>query len=163
MRFGPVPLRDAEGAILAHSVELGGKRLRKGVTLEGSHLTALAAAGHDSVIVARLDADDVHENDAAAALAAALVPDPVAAGVRLTAPFTGRVNLIATGPGVAVMDAAALTAVNAVDPMITLATVPPFHQMAEGGMVATVKIISYGVARAGLDSRAVARRAATFW
>ncbi|MCD1626342.1 MAG: molybdopterin-binding protein [Paracoccaceae bacterium] len=151
MRFGPVPLRDAEGAILAHSVDLGGKRLRKGVTLEGSHLTALAAAGHDSVIVARLDADDVHENDAAAALAAALVPDPVAAGVRLTAPFTGRVNLIATGPGVAVMDAAALTAVNAVDPMITLATVPPFHQMAEGGMVATVKIISYGVARAGLD------------
>jgi molybdenum cofactor cytidylyltransferase len=151
MRFGPIPVAEAEGAILAHSVDLGGKRLRKGVMLEGAHLAALSAAGHHTVIVARLDDSDVHENDAAAALAAALVPDPEAAGLRLTAPFTGRVNLIATGPGVAVMDAAALTAVNGVDPMITLATVPPFHQMAEGGMVATVKIISYGVARADLD------------
>lgn len=151
MKFGPVPVTQAMGAILAHSVALAGKRLRKGVTLEADHIAALTAAGHDSVIVARLDATDVHENDAAAALAAALVPDPAAAGLRLTAPFTGRVNLIAEGPGVVLMDVAALTALNAVDPMITLATVPPFHQMGQGGMVATVKIIAYGVARADLD------------
>ena len=151
MRFGPVPLHDATGAILAHSVDLDGKRLRKGATLTADHIAALAAAGHETVIVARLDATDMHENDAAAALAAALVPDPAAAGLRLTAPFTGRVNIIATGPGVALLDHAALTALNAVDPMITLATVPPFHQMAAGGMVATVKIISYGVARADLE------------
>lgn len=150
MRFGPVPLSEAEGAILAHSVDLDGKRLRKGVTLDAGHVAALRAAGHDTVIVARLDAADVHENAAAAALAAALVPDPAAAGLRLTAPFTGRVNLIAAGPGVALMDVHALTAVNGVDPMITLATVPPFQQMASGGMVATVKIIAYGVAGAGL-------------
>ena len=151
MKFGPVPLAQAEGAILAHSVDLDGKRLRKGVTLGADHIAALAAAGHDSVIVARLDATDVHENDAAAALAAALVPDPAASGLRLTAPFTGRVNIIAEGPGIALLDVPALTALNAVDPMITLATVPPFHQMGRGGMVATVKIISYGVARADLD------------
>jgi molybdenum cofactor cytidylyltransferase len=151
MKFGPVPLTDAQGAILAHSVDLDGKRLRKGVTLAADHIAALMAAGHETVIVARLDADDVHENEAAAALAAALVPDPGAAGLRLTAPFTGRVNLIAEGPGIALLDHAALTALNAVDPMITLATVPPFHQMRPGGMVATVKIISYGVARADLD------------
>lgn len=151
MKFGAVPVQAAEGAILAHSVDLGGKRLRKGVTLEAAHIAALEEAGHQSVIVARLDADDVHENSAAAALADALVPDPKAAGLRLTAPFTGRVNLIATGPGVVVMDAAALVALNSVDPMITLATVPPFQQMAQGGMVATVKIISYAVAQADLD------------
>ncbi|MFU8865588.1 MAG: molybdopterin-binding protein [Rhodobacterales bacterium] len=150
MKFGPVPLSEAEGAILAHSVALDGKRLRKGVTLEAGHVAALAAAGFETVIVARLDASDVHENDAAARLASALVPDPAAAGLRLTDPFTGRVNLIATGPGVVVMDAPALVAVNGVDPMITLATVPPFQQMATGGMVATVKIIAYGVAGAGL-------------
>ena len=151
MRFGPVPLAEATGAVLAHSVDLGGKRLRKGLVLEAAHLAALEQAGHAVVIVARLDPHDVHENDAAALLAAALVPDPEAAGLRLTAPFTGRVNLVATGPGVVVMDAPALTAVNGVDPMITLATVPPFHQMGKGGMVATVKIISYGVARDGLE------------
>lgn len=151
MKFGPVPLSQAEGAILAHSVALDGKRLRKGVTLESAHLAALAAAGFETVIVARPGATDVHENDAAARLAAALVPDPAAAGLRLTAPFTGRVNLIATGPGVVVMDAPALVAVNGVDPMITLATVPPFQQMAAGGMVATVKIISYAVAQTHLE------------
>lgn len=151
MKFGPVPPDQAQGAILAHSVDLGGKRLRKGVTLEAAHIAALVAAGHDTVIVARLGPDDVHEGAAAAALAAALVPDPAAAGITLTAPFTGRVNLLASGPGVVVMDQAALMAVNAVDPMITLATVPAFHQMTAGGMVATVKIISYGVARAELD------------
>lgn len=162
MKFGPIPVAQATGAILAHSVDLGGKRLRKGVTLEAGHVTALTAAGHETVIVARLDPGDVHENDAAATLASALVPDPAAAGLRLTAPFTGRVNLMAEGPGVAVMDVAALTALNAVDPMITLATVPPFHQMGPGGMVATVKIISYGVARADLE-RACTLGAGAIW
>ncbi|MDP5334972.1 MAG: molybdopterin-binding protein [Paracoccaceae bacterium] len=160
MKFGPVPLAQATGAILAHSVDLGGKRLRKGVTLEAGHVAALGAAGHDRVIVARLEAGDVHEDAAAAALAAALVPDPAAAGLRLTAPFTGRVNLMAEGPGVAVLDVPALTALNAVDPMITLATVPAFHQMATGGMVATVKIISYGVAGTDLEQACALARGA---
>lgn len=160
MKFGPVPLAQATGAILAHSVDLGGKRLRKGVTLEAGHVAALGAAGHDRVIVARLEAGDVHEDAAAAALAAALVPDPAAAGLRLTAPFTGRVNLMAEGPGVAVLDVPALTSLNAVDPMITLATVPAFHQMATGGMVATVKIISYGVAGTDLEQACALARGA---
>ena len=30
MRFGPVPLAEAEGAILAHSLTAGAVRLRKG-------------------------------------------------------------------------------------------------------------------------------------
>lgn len=160
MKFGPVPVEQALGAILAHSVDLQGKRLRKGVTLEAAHLADLAAAGHEHVIVAKLDAGDVHENEAAAQLAAALVPDPDAAGLRLTEPFTGRVNLLATGPGVVVMDKDALLAVNGIDPMITLATVPPFQQMGQGGMVGTVKIISYAVRQADLDLACARGRAA---
>jgi molybdenum cofactor cytidylyltransferase len=38
--------------------------------------------------------------------------------------FTGRVNIRATGPGVVALDADAVARLNAVDPMITLATVP---------------------------------------
>jgi molybdenum cofactor cytidylyltransferase len=60
-------------------------------------------------------------------------------------PFTGRVNLLARGPGVAVLDVEALEAVNRVHPMITLATVPPYQQMQDGGMLATIKVISYAV------------------
>lgn len=149
MKFGPVPPSQAEGAILAHSLELPGQKLRKGVVLSAEHVAAMQAAGLDSVIVARLSEDDLHEDAAAAQLAAALVPAPK--GLRLTEAFTGRVNVLAEGPGVALLDEARLNAVNAVHPMITVATVPPYQQMGPRGMVATVKIISYGVPAADLE------------
>jgi molybdenum cofactor cytidylyltransferase len=42
MKFGPVPVTAAQGAILAHSVDLAGTRLRKGVTLAADHIAALS-------------------------------------------------------------------------------------------------------------------------
>ncbi|WP_187430408.1 hypothetical protein ROLI_019770 [Roseobacter fucihabitans] len=151
MKFGTIDLAQAKGAILAHSVSLGGrKRLRKGRILSPEDIAALESAGIHHVTVARLEAGDVIENDAAQALAAAIVPDPGGQGIRVTEPFTGRVNLLAEGPGVAVLNVAALEAINRVHPMITLATVPPFQQMSAGGMMATIKIISYGVPRVAL-------------
>lgn len=158
MKFGPVPLHEAEGAILAHSVAAGHKKLRKGVMLTAEHLALMSDAGVTEVSVARLGPEDVHEDDAARVLAAALVPDPDAAHLRVTDPFTGRVNLIARAKGVALLDVAALEAFNAVHPMITIATVPPLQQMDVGGMVATIKIISYGVAGADVAAAAEAAR-----
>ncbi|WP_417523887.1 molybdopterin-binding protein [Marinovum sp.] len=160
MKFGPVPLSQAEGAVLAHSVQLPAGRLRKGATLTAAHLGDLASAGITEVIVARLDPGDVHENDAAARLAAALVPDPEAQGLRLTKAFTGRVNLMAESAGVALIDAARLAELNLINPMITLATVPACQQMAAGGMVGTVKIISYAVPGADLDRACAVARGA---
>ena len=141
MRFGPVPLSDALGATLAHSVAVTKGRLRKGRVLVPQDIDALSKAGIKEVIVARLDPGDIDENAGAARLAHALCGP----GLRMSQPFTGRVNLLSDGPGVVVMDRAALEAVNAVHPMITLATVPPHQQMGENGMVATIKIISYAV------------------
>ncbi|KIN60802.1 Molybdopterin biosynthesis protein MoeA [Sulfitobacter noctilucae] len=143
MKFGPVPLEQAEGAVLAHSVALTKGRLRKGRVLSAQDVADLHAAGADSVIVARLEPGDLGENPAAAALAAAVVS--AQSGLTVTEPFTGRVNLLAAGPGVVQLDVAALEAINRIDPMITIATVPAFQQMAAGGMVATIKIISYAV------------------
>ncbi len=154
MKFGPVPLAQAEGAVLAHSVGLTKGRLRKGRVLTADDISALAQSGVHEVIVARLDQEDVGEDAAAAALAAAVLGQTK--GVKATVPFTGRVNLIAEGPGVVALNVAALEAVNAVDPMITIATVPPWQQMTPGGMVATIKIISYGVARSALDQAVAA-------
>lgn len=145
MKFGPVRVDEAIGAVLAHSVMIDGKRLRKGLILELKHVAALKSANVADVIVARLEPGDIHENTAAARLATALVPDPEAAGLRLGDPFTGRVNILADGPGVVRLDVAALERFNQVHPMITIATVPPFQQMGRGGMVATIKIISYAV------------------
>ncbi|NBX10405.1 MAG: molybdopterin biosynthesis protein, partial [Marivivens sp.] len=145
MKFGPVPLSDAVGAILAHSITLPKGKLAKGRWLTEDDIAQLAALGMDDVIVAWLEADDIHEDEAATRLAQALVPDPEAQGLRLSKATTGRVNLIATGAGIAQINVAAVNALNAVHPMITLATVPAWHRCDPDTMVGTVKIISYGV------------------
>lgn len=158
MRFGPVPIAEAEGAILAHSVPLPGSRLRKGVILTGADVAILRTAGVTEVTVAAPDACDVAEDSAATRLAQALVPGDQ--GLILTEAFTGRVNLKATGPGIVAMDAAAIHALNRIHPSITLATLPPFARVAAGTLVGTVKIISYAVPNdALLATEAIAKAA----
>lgn len=145
MRFGPVPVAEAAGAILAHSLDLDGKRLRKGRVLTAEDAAALATAGRAEVIVARLEPGDVAEDEAARRVAAALVPAGTP-GLRLSKAATGRVNIYAEGPGVLTLDTARIAALNTVDPLVTLATLPPFARTAAKTMVGTVKIIAYGVA-----------------
>jgi molybdenum cofactor cytidylyltransferase len=160
MKFGPVPLAKAEGAILAHSLALGAGRLRKGRVLDGADLAALRAAGYDSLTVARLDPGDMHEDAAALALAQALVPDPAAAGVVLRAVGTGRVNVIATGPGLVQLDAARINALNHIDSAMTVATLPDLMRIEAGAMLATIKIIPYGVACSAVERACAAARGA---
>ena len=156
MKFGAVDLSEAEGAILGHSLQVGSQRLRKGKLLTQEDLTLLQNAGQVTVTVAQLEEADLGEDTAAAALASALAGQ----GLRVSTAATGRANLFATGKGIVAVDAAAIAAVNAVNPMITVATVPQFHRVDEDAMIATVKIISYGVASADVDRAAAAGAAA---
>ena len=150
MEFGPVATDQADGAILAHSVMINGHRLRKGLVLGPADIATLRAAGVGQVIAARPGPGDVPEDAAAARLAAALVPDPAAAGLSLTEPFTGRVNLNAVAPGIVLLDTVAIHALNRIDPAITLATLAPFARVSAGTLVGTVKIITYAVPQAAL-------------
>lgn len=145
MIFGPVPLDQALGAILAHSHATASGRIAKGRVLTAEDLRALAAAGLAEITVARLAPGDVAEDAAALALARALVPDPAAAGLALSAPHAGRVNLTATGPGIVALAPLGVLALNRIDPAITLATLPEHARVAPGTLVATVKIIAYAV------------------
>ena len=139
MQFGTVPTADALGAILAHGVRAGETRFRKGRVLTASDIEQLVAAGVAALTVARLENGDIAEDLAATRVAA------VCGGtaVRIGAAFTGRVNLYATVDGVAVVQGAAVNAINAVHESITLATVAPFSRVAKGQMLATVKIIPF--------------------
>lgn len=150
MRFGPVPLADAMGTILAHSVSLPEGRLRKGSRLGAAEVALLHAAGFAEVTVARLGPGDMHEDAAALAVAQTLLPNPVAAGLALRPVGTGRVNIHADVTGVLEVLAERIDALNAVDPMITLATVPRWQRLSKGDMAATVKIIAYGVDQAAV-------------
>lgn len=145
MRFGAVPVSEAEGAVLAHSLGLEGGRLRKGLVLEAAHVARLERAGVREVTVARLDANDMAEDEAAQAVADSLAGP--GSGLRLAGGSTGRVNLYADHPGVLEIDAEAVNRANLVDPMITLATLAPYAWADLGQMVGTVKIISYAVDR----------------
>ncbi|MEI4485915.1 molybdopterin biosynthesis protein [Frigidibacter sp. MR17.14] len=160
MRFGPVALAAAEGAVLAHSAVAGARRIAKGTVLGAAEIAALAAVGQDPVTVAVLEPGDVWEDEAAARLAAALVPDPGAAGLAVTAAHTGRVNLKAMGPGIVELDPEAVLALNMVDPAITLATLQPWQRVTAGTLVGTVKIIAYAVPGAALEAAGRAARAA---
>jgi molybdenum cofactor cytidylyltransferase len=156
MKFGPVPLDQALGAILAHSVAIQGGRLRKGRVLTEQDLETLRAAGVTTPTVARLEPGDIGEDAAAERLAQALVPDPARAGLRLGKAATGRVNIHAEAPGVIEVLADRIDALNALHPMITVATVPRWQRTGPRGMVATVKIIAYAVPEAALEAACLA-------
>ncbi len=141
MKFGDVPIGDAAGAILAHGVRRGAVSLKKGRILSPDDIAALRDAGVASVWAARLEADDVGEDGAAARIAAAIA----GAHLKISAAFTGRVNLYAEAAGVIVYDPALLNAINLADEAATVALLPPFAPVAAGQMVATVKIIPFSV------------------
>jgi molybdenum cofactor cytidylyltransferase len=140
--FARLPVVECTNAILAHSTRLPSERtrvLKKGRVLSSEDVAALKAAGHDRVMVVQLENDDVTE-DAAAARAATAIAGP---HVKLTAPFTGRVNLIAPEPGLVTIDRVQIDSLNAVHEAITVATLPPMTSVVAGQLLATVKIIPF--------------------
>ena len=100
MRFGETPIDEAAGAILAHSWRANGVNFAKGRVLSGDDVAKLKSAGVATIVAARLDPDDIHEDEAAATLAKALAGE----GIEVTAPFTGRCNHFAREAGLAVVD-----------------------------------------------------------
>ncbi|HEV7369033.1 molybdopterin-binding/glycosyltransferase family 2 protein [Arenibaculum sp.] len=154
MRFGPIPLEHAQGAILAHSLRTGALTFRKGRKLAAADVAALAAEGIAEVTAALLDPDDVGEDEAATRLAA----DLLGPGLRASAAFTGRVNLFAERPGVLVLDRERLDRFNRIDEAITVATLPPFAAVEPRQMVATVKIIPFAVPNGAVERAAALAR-----
>jgi molybdenum cofactor cytidylyltransferase len=148
MKFGPVPLRDAAGAVLAHSVAVEGGVLKKGHGLTPDDLARLAAAGVTEVVAARLGDGDVPEDEAAARLARTLAGQQVEVGRAIT----GRANLYARRAGLLCLDVARIDAINAVDESLTVATLPPWTPVAEGQMLATIKVIPYAAPGGALDT-----------
>ena len=147
MNFGPVPLEDARGAILAHTQHLTGRTLRKGTLLDDEALDALREAGATEVIAARLEPGDVPEDLAADRLAAPLV-GPLLSRTRAA---TGRVNLSTDVPGLLRVNAAKVNRINGVDEALTLGTLADLSVVAAKDLVATVKVIPFAVPGAVLS------------
>lgn len=141
MRFGPVPVADALGGIVAHAVRKGEFVLKKGVVVGPAEIEAMRKAGLAEVVVALVEPTDLGENEAAHGIALAAA----GAGVSVEAPATGRSNLYSEDSGLLVVDRARVDAVNGIDEAITLATLEPMKRVGVGEMIATVKIIPFAV------------------
>jgi molybdenum cofactor cytidylyltransferase len=148
VKFGPVPVAEAAGAILAHSTRHPGGVIRKGTRLDQGDIVALREAGMAEIVVARLEAGDIHEDEAAGRLARAVAGE----GIRVEPPFTGRANLYAEVAGLLVIDRRLIDRFNRIDPAITIATLPEFSRVEPGRMLATVKIIPFAVTSAPLEA-----------
>src|SRR5215831_14459947 len=159
MLFGTFPLRQAEGAILVHSLRSGGRLFKKGRVLSKTDLDALESAGITSVTAARLETGDVPEDIAATRIAEAFAGP----GTRLSAAFTGRTNLYAAQSGLVVFDPAVVDAVNSIDESVTLATLSPYAVVSPGEMLATIKVIPFAAPeRAVAAAVQAARRQAIY-
>jgi molybdenum cofactor cytidylyltransferase len=141
VKFGPVPVAESEGGVVAHTVRLNGLILKKGEIVRAEHVSALQTAGLAEITIARLESGDVGEDAAAVQLAEKVA----GADVRIEKPFTGRSNLFSKAAGVLTIDLTALDRVNDVDEAITVATLPAFRTVVEGEMIGTVKIIPFAV------------------
>jgi molybdenum cofactor cytidylyltransferase len=142
VRFGPVPLDQAEGAILAHNLfgPHGRRTHRKGIVISAQLLAELRAAGWIELWVARLEEDELHEDEVAGRIGTACV----GAGVVASSPHQARVNLTAEAPGVLRIQESVIHALNRIHG-VTVATRRPDTWVEGGERVATVKIVTYGI------------------
>ncbi len=142
MKFARVPLSEAEGAIAAHAARYADRLLQKGTVITSALLAELAAAGIEDLVVARPDAGDVPENEAAERVAALIAGENLKAVV----PVNGRTDLIAEATGIVVIDRDAIDRANLAQQAIQLATLPEFAVAKAGEIVATIKVVPFAVA-----------------
>lgn len=147
MIFGEIPIDEAEGAVLAHSVRAAEARFAKGRKLSSDDVAVLKAAAVASVIGVHLAPSDLMEDEAAARLAAAVPPDHL----RLSPAATGRVNFFASANGLFRASRDIVDRFNRIDPAITLACLGDYSDARAGDMVATIKIIPLAVAGSAVE------------
>jgi molybdopterin biosynthesis enzyme len=139
-----------EGAVLARDLAVGGERWSKGRQLSRADLARLAAAeaavAPDGVTVLVLERGDVHEDDAALRLAAAVAGD----GLTLRGPSQSRVDLVAATPGVVRVRIDVLERLNRLDPLEVF-TAFDGSVVEASDLVASVKVAPHIVDGATLE------------
>lgn len=145
----------APGLVLTHTLLDPGTRrraFRKGhrfVAADLPRLTEILAQPDATIHAARLDPDDVLEDDAALRLAAAIIGDAFADGVAPRSPVQSRVNMEATRKGLLRVDAEAIFTINR-EPGIGVFTAIDRLPVIPGKIVAGAKIAPVAIANSVL-------------
>ena len=106
-----IPVQDSIGTVLAHDIteirpgEFKGRAFRKGHIIKEEDVCRLQRLGKDNLFVLNIAEDEMHEDDAAYALANALLGE----GVKIEGePKEGKINIIAARDGLLNIDKDAL-------------------------------------------------------
>jgi molybdopterin biosynthesis enzyme len=144
------PIRSSlEGAVIARDLVIGGERWPKGRRLSAADLARLASAdpsvAPDGLTVLLLERGDVHEDEAAVRLAAAVGGE----GLTRRGPSQSRVDLLAATPGVVHIRVDVLERLNRLDPL-EMFTAFDGSVVEAGDLVASAKIAPHVVGEATL-------------
>jgi hypothetical protein len=138
------------GAVLARDLTISGRRWSKGRRLSADDLATLAAASTgDPITVLVPEAGELHEDEAALRLAAA-VAGP---GLTVRGPVQSRVDLLADVAGVLNVRVADLERLNRIDPLEVF-TAFDGQVVEKGDLVASVKVAPHLVDAATVDAGA---------
>ncbi|MGD9098416.1 MAG: molybdopterin-binding protein [Desulfobacterales bacterium] len=137
-----IPVDHAVGMVLVHDVteivpgRFKGPAFKRGHVIRPQDVDRLRDLGKENIAALDLAAGWLHEDEAAQRLAAAAA----GAGIALSAPSEGKVNLIASRDGLLKIDVDRLNGINAI-PDIMMATRHTHQLVTAGQVVAGTRII----------------------
>tara|TARA_Y100001960_G_C14762785_1_gene875054 strand:+ start:1468 stop:3117 length:1650 start_codon:yes stop_codon:yes gene_type:complete len=147
MHFGPIPIKESIGAILAHTIRVDKNIYKKGHVLTKSDVKDLEDFGLTEIVGAVLENDDIAENMAAKNIADSISGNGIYAG----SPFTGRCNLFSKKDGLFLGESNFINSINSVNETITVGTLPHCTAVSTDQMVATIKVIPFSSSKKIVD------------
>jgi molybdenum cofactor synthesis domain-containing protein len=159
-RFATVAVSDAVGMVLAHDIteikkdDFKGRAFKKGHIVRAEDVERLKNLGKENLYVLDIAAHDMHEDEAAYALAGALMGPGVAMEPE---PKEGKINLLAEDDGLLKIDVAALNAFNFVEEVMC-ATLHTNMVVKKGRVVAGARAIPLVISRARVAEAVLAAR-----
>lgn len=151
-----IPLKEAVGTTLAHDITeirpgvFKGAAYRKGHQVCDEDLCRLQKLGKNHLYVIDLEADEIHENEAAAILAEALAGENI---VWKNEPREGKISLLAGIDGLLQVKPSALAAFNLIDEVMC-ATLHNHTLVRKGELVAATRAIPLVMKRAPIERAA---------
>lgn len=146
MKFETRPTADSEGWQLAHSVLCDGKKLKKTHLISTRDIHELIQQDITSLQVFKFEEGDISEDDAAMQAAHAICGE----NLSVSQAGNGRANLVAVTNGV-FCTGGAIDQLNQIDDAFSVASLSENTAVFKGQLVATIKLIPYGLKASILD------------
>lgn len=148
-----IPVTQAVGTVLAHDIteirpgEFKGRAFKKGHIVREEDIAHLQRLGKENLFILEIREDEVHENDAAYAIAKALTGEGVKMGGE---PNEGKINLVAARDGLLRVNRNALSEFNMLGEVMC-ATIHSNTVVKEGQLIAGTRAIPLVVKRNIVD------------